>query len=150
MNDHDERMERVRVCLAGLACGDALGQQFFYFPEYIGSRTLPVGPWEWTDDTAMAVGIAEVLLRHGEVDPDELATVFARNYALEPHRGYGAGMHDLLDRIGRGASWREESPRLFGGSGSFGNGSAMRVGPVGAYSRRTSIVSSTRPGPRPR
>lgn len=38
----------------------------------------------------------------------------------------------LLRHIASGAAWREISPRLFG-SGSYDNGAAMRVAPVGAF-----------------
>jgi ADP-ribosylglycohydrolase len=38
----------------------------------------------------------------------------------------------LLQQVGDGTDWREISPRLFG-SGSYGNGAAMRVAPVGGY-----------------
>lgn len=41
-------------------------------------------------------------------------------------------MHGLLDSIRQG-HWRGEARSLFGGQGSFGNGSAMRVAPLGAY-----------------
>src|SRR5258707_3583505 len=43
-------------------------------------------------------------------------------------------MHGLLATIRqRRGHWREEAQALFGGQGSFGNGSAMRVAPLGAY-----------------
>ena len=35
--------------------------------------------------------------------------------------------------FGEGASWRVAARSLFGGQGSLGNGSAMRVAPIGAY-----------------
>jgi len=43
-------------------------------------------------------------------------------------------MHELLASIRqRRGHWRAEAQALFGGQGSFGNGSAMRVAPLGAY-----------------
>ncbi len=41
-------------------------------------------------------------------------------------------MHSALARIREGESWSETSRSLFAGTGSFGNGSAMRVAPIGA------------------
>lgn len=38
----------------------------------------------------------------------------------------------LLKQVANGVNWSEISPRLFG-SGSYGNGAAMRVAPVGGY-----------------
>lgn len=134
-HDHDQRMERVRLSLDGLSVGDAFGQRFFGpvgNGQTIG-RVLPPAPWRYTDDTEMALAIAHILSQHGTIAQDELAQEFAARYAVDPHRGYGAGMHNLLAAVGNGDDWRVESRHLFRGEGSFGNGSAMRVAPVGAY-----------------
>jgi ADP-ribosylglycohydrolase len=48
------------------------------------------------------------------------------------NRGYAGGAMRLLNQVANRVDWREISPRLFG-SGSFGNGAAMRVAPVGGY-----------------
>jgi hypothetical protein len=42
-------------------------------------------------------------------------------------------MHRLLARIRGGEPWQTVAPSLFEGQGSYGNGAAMRVAPVGAY-----------------
>ncbi|MBZ0137888.1 MAG: ADP-ribosylglycohydrolase family protein [Planctomycetes bacterium] len=115
---------RMLRSLEALALGDAWGERGFS-----GSYT---GEWKWTDDTAMALGIVEVLTRKGHVDQDELARVFVRNYMAEPDRGYGRGQHRLMREITDGADWRTAARELFHG-GSFGNGGAMRVAPLGAY-----------------
>jgi ADP-ribosylglycohydrolase len=129
-------MERVRLALDGLSVGDALGEQFFD-PECVElllpHRETPPAPWPYTDDTEMALGIAEVLDRCGGIDPDELARVFADRYRRDPFRGYGGMAHRILREIGRGVPWRTAASRAFGGEGSMGNGGAMRVSPVGAY-----------------
>jgi ADP-ribosylglycohydrolase len=80
----------------------------------------------------MAICIVEVLREHGTIDQDALARRFSERFHREPNRGYGSGAVRLLSSYGNGARWQEESPRLFGG-GSFGNGAAMRAGPVGGY-----------------
>ena len=134
--DHDARMDRVHLALDGLSVGDALGEHSFNpnaFSFLYPQRQAPGGPWRYTDDTEMALGIAEVLRRHGRVDPDDLAAVFARRYFVNPRRGYGPGMHALLPEIARGADWRVVAGELFHGTGSMGNGGAMRATPVGAY-----------------
>jgi ADP-ribosylglycohydrolase len=48
-------------------------------------------------------------------------------------RGYGAGAYRILRAIQDGADWREVSTSAFGGTGSLGNGAAMRVAPLGAF-----------------
>ncbi len=97
----------------------------------IEQREVPAPPWFFTDDTLMALSIVSILGEHGGIEQDRLAMSFAVNH--DPSRGYGAAMHKLLPRIRNGRSWREESRKLFGGEGSFGNGSAMRVAPLGAF-----------------
>jgi ADP-ribosylglycohydrolase len=129
-------MARARLALDGLSVGDALGQTCFH-PDNYGAlvedpRATARSPWPWTDDTAMALGILEVLDRYGRVDQDDLAATFARRFGAEPHRGYGGGAVRLLGAIRDGADWRAAAGALFGG-GSFGNGSAMRVAPLAAY-----------------
>jgi len=81
----------------------------------------------------MAMALAEVLEEHGTIDRHKLALAFARNFARDPGRGYGIGAMRLLAEIGMGKSWEVLSPAAFRGQGSMGNGSAMRVAPVGAY-----------------
>jgi len=136
---HDQarrnRLARAYQSLEGLSCGDAFGECFFGPSEevlpLIRHRTLPAVPWTFTDDTMMALSIISALEEHAEIDQDWLAISFAKHYDIE--RGYGPAMHQLLARIREGHCWREEAQALFGGQGSFGNGSAMRVAPLGAY-----------------
>jgi len=99
----------------------------------IAERVLPAGQWRYTDDTMMALSIVEVLHERGKIDQDRLAERFVRRYIADPRRGYGAGMHNLLDQIGEGVPWQVATRQMFGGQGSFGNGAAMRVAPLGAY-----------------
>lgn len=74
-----------------------------------------------------------ILARFGSVHRDVLAASFGAIFRYDPWRGYGAAMHDLLPRYVEGSEWRDLSPALFDGAGSFGNGAAMRVAPLGAY-----------------
>jgi len=128
----DRRIITLRS-LKGLALGDAFGEMFFRVsPELIRLRQIPDGRWRWTDDTHMALSIVDVLFSCGHIDEDMLAKLFAKRYMEEPWRGYGSGAHRLLRRLAGGADWREEAPKLFNG-GSYGNGGAMRVAPLGAF-----------------
>ncbi|HTL29136.1 MAG TPA: ADP-ribosylglycohydrolase family protein, partial [Tepidisphaeraceae bacterium] len=49
-----------------------------------------------------------------------------------PDRGYGGGAKRVLTEIYSGTPWREAAEAIFMG-GSMGNGSAMRIAPLGAY-----------------
>lgn len=134
--DHDKRLERARLCLDGLSVGDGFGQRFFFqstLDFLLRSKALPAPPWHYTDDTVMATSIYEVLEARGRIDQDELALRFAQRFEQEPNRGYARGAIALLEGINRGESWRDGASQLFDGQGSMGNGSAMRVGPIGAY-----------------
>ncbi|MEI8254970.1 MAG: ADP-ribosylglycohydrolase family protein [Deltaproteobacteria bacterium] len=135
--DHEVRLSRARLALAGLSVGDAFGERFFVHPSHldglIAERALPHAPWRYTDDTEMALGIMDVLGDRGSIDQDALAGRFAARYLRDPQRGYGGGAHTILGEIARGESWRESAGRVFDGQGSMGNGGAMRVAPIGAY-----------------
>jgi ADP-ribosylglycohydrolase len=135
---HIERMSRATRSLLGLNCGDAFGERFFLPPEVakslISQRAVPSKPWRFTDDTAMAISIAEILEEFGEIHPERLAENFGKRFLTDPHRGYGPAMHSLLPELAMNpASWKYLAPRLFNGKGSFGNGAAMRASPIGAY-----------------
>jgi ADP-ribosylglycohydrolase len=130
-------MARALESLAGLASGDAFGECFSALhnrtPENRAARILPSAPWRFTDDTIMAISVCACLQRYGGIEPEWLAESFVRHY--DPERGYGSAMNALLTRLDAigAANWFEEAQELFNGEGSFGNGAAMRVAPVGAY-----------------
>jgi ADP-ribosylglycohydrolase len=136
-DEEKARLERALLSLEGLSVGDALGQRFFFQGMraviLIALHELPPRRWDYTDDTRMALSILAVLHEHGTINQDALALHFARLYAEDPRRGYGRAMHKLLPDLYFGDSWRDAAPALFNGNGSFGNGAAMRVTPLGAY-----------------
>lgn len=135
--NHEQRVERMMLSFDGLGLGDALGEMLSYraesAPRRLREDDLPAGPWFHTDDTEMAISICAVLRSHGFIHQDALAKRFARRFEREPDRGYGGGARRLLQQIIRGADWRTAAPASFGGEGSMGNGSAMRIAPLGAY-----------------
>jgi ADP-ribosylglycohydrolase len=129
-------MARAAVALDGLSVGDALGETCFRDENFEAilddPRATAKGPWPWTDDTAMALAIYEVLDEHGRIDQDALSRRFAKRFEAQPWRGYGAGAFRLLGQILGGVEWRIAAEMIFPG-GSFGNGSAMRIAPLSAY-----------------
>ena len=130
-----DRFARAALSLDGLSVGDAFGEQFFVSPSQvnalIAARTLPDPEWYFTDDTQMALSIISILRQYEEVNRDILAMNFGARY--NPGRGYGPAMNWLLPHYWQGGTWPDLAPRMFDGQGSFGNGGAMRVAPVGAY-----------------
>ena len=123
----------AKLCLNGLSIGDALGTMLAWQPELVRVRQTPAPSWYFTDDTVMGICITRSLEMNGTINQDDLARRFAQEYALDPNRGYGNGAHQILRSICNGESWRSASGNVFRGSGSMGNGAAMRVGPLGAY-----------------
>jgi ADP-ribosylglycohydrolase len=132
-----ERLRKATASLTGLSVGDAFGDRFFANPSgverLIEERAVPSPPWRFTDDTVMALSIVDVLTDHGAIDEDVLADFFAARYRLDPARGYGGTARGILARLSAGEDWREVAPSVFDGSGSMGNGGAMRAAPIGAF-----------------
>jgi poly(ADP-ribose) glycohydrolase ARH3 len=62
-----------------------------------------------------------------------MARTFVKNYEREPWRGYASGPPRVFRWIKSGVAWNEAAKGLFGGAGSYGNGAAMRVAPVGVF-----------------
>lgn len=123
--------------LLGTAVGDALGApvEGWRFTEVqsldrAGVR-WPMRSGRYTDDTEMMIGVAESLISRKGFDGADMARTFIRNY--DPARGYGPGTKAALQRLRAGAHWSEASKGLFGGAGSWGNGAAMRIAPVGLF-----------------
>ncbi len=128
----------MRRSLDGLSVGDAFGERFFQPKEILDAalaeRRVPARPpWNWTDDTAMAVSLVETLEAEGHLDPDVFARRLGRRYVAEPSRGYGRGAHEVLAQLSLHVPWETAARTLFDGEGSKGNGAAMRVAPLGAF-----------------
>ncbi|WP_407561630.1 ADP-ribosylglycohydrolase family protein [Streptomyces sp. 184] len=131
----DVRLARALASLRGLAVGDALGARYTEpgsFP-LLARRELPPAPWRWTDDTEMASSVVAVLAAHGRVEQDALAASFAGRQNAGGPRGYGRAVNRILRQVRDGEDWRRLAAALFDGQGSWGNGAAMRVAPLGAW-----------------
>ena len=121
--------------MLGLALGDAFGAPLEGgFLERALWRLIgrtSHGHLRWTDDTQMALDLAESLISCRAIDQDDIASRFARGYRWS--RGYGPGAARILKLIRRGVDWRTANTRVFR-EGSFGNGGAMRAPVVGLFS----------------
>lgn len=128
--------DRVRGCAVGAAVGDALGMPLEFgarqpadalVREMQGGR-LPAGTF--TDDTEMALALADSLLAHSPLDPADLAQRFVDWYRAGPP---DVGVHTsaVLRRISRGQPWEDAAAAVQAGEpDSAGNGSVMRCWPV--------------------
>jgi poly(ADP-ribose) glycohydrolase ARH3 len=105
--------------------------------EILALKSVPeilVGEWEvgrYTDDTQMTLGVAEWLARNEEPDGKGLLGIFSRAY--EPWRHYAPGTRLILESFSKaGDKWADLATVMFP-QGSYGNGSVMRVAPVGLF-----------------
>jgi len=128
-------------CLLGLAVGDALGGKFeaqtanAIRVRFATAEDLIAYPREeiwYTDDTQMAIGVSEALIERGEIVEEVLCRAFVANYL--PSRGYGRGARAVLEAMEDGRDYRQVAEQHFPG-GSYGNGAAMRVAPIGLVFR---------------
>jgi len=117
--------------LVGSAVGDAVGSSFEGL--WVSEVKIESFSGRWTDDTHMMIGVAESLIEKEGFDGSHMAQTFIKNYEREPWRGYASGPPRVFRWIKSGVAWNEAAKRLFGGAGSYGNGAAMRVAPVGVF-----------------
>jgi ADP-ribosylglycohydrolase len=102
--------------MIGAIAGDIIGSVYEYQRKQIKSKSFPLFQLacRFTDDSVLTVAVARAILTDG--DYRKAVLDFSRRY---PDRGYGIGF----------ARWfRSPDPKPYG---SYGNGSAMRVSPVG-------------------
>jgi poly(ADP-ribose) glycohydrolase ARH3 len=129
----DRRLDRARGALLGTFVGDALGMPFegappSGVPEQLEMLDARLGRGTYTDDTQMAIALAESLLEVDGVDQEHIGRAFLNAY--DPQRGYGSGTRGVLMLIAEGAAAVDAAVRVFDGRGSLGNGAAMRVAPI--------------------
>lgn len=74
-----EQIERYRGCLLGMAAGDALGTTLEFQPpgsfepieKMVGGGSFHLAPGQWTDDTSVALCLAESLVERQDFDPGD-------------------------------------------------------------------------------
>jgi ADP-ribosyl-[dinitrogen reductase] hydrolase len=127
---------RVRGCAVGAAVGDALGMPLEFGPRQpMGRLVREMAPGRvqagtFTDDTEMALALAESLGARCPLDPADLAQRFVAWYRAGPD---DVGIHTsrVLSRIAAGEAWQEAVELVHRQKpDSAGNGSVMRCWPV--------------------
>ena len=140
MND---LLNRYRGCLVGLAVGDALGVPLEFQPrdamplvtEMIGNGPFHLKVGEWTDDTSMALCLAQSLLDCDGFDAKDQMN----KYWKWVEEGYMSSTGELFD-IGNTTSdalcrYRKTGDPFAGldDPSASGNGSLMRLAPIPMY-----------------
>jgi poly(ADP-ribose) glycohydrolase ARH3 len=132
--NRDTDSSRLAGCMLGSALGDAIGELAFHNSsmDRLSRKLDLVKELIYTDDTAMAIGVAESLVERGYLDPEHIGKTFRQNFERESWRGYASGPPTIFARVQqKKLTYVEAAKSLFGGRGSLGNGAAMRVAPVG-------------------
>ncbi|MBT9267874.1 ADP-ribosylglycohydrolase family protein [Pseudomonas sp. MG-9] len=132
--------ERYRGALLGLACGDAVGTSVEFKPrgsfqpltDMVGGGPFHLKPGQWTDDTSMALCLAESLLNKNTFDAaDQMG-----RYLNWWQWGYLSSTGDCFDiglTVNQALSQYQLSGQPFAGATdpyTAGNGSLMRLAPV--------------------
>jgi len=134
---------RYRGCLLGLAAGDALGTtlEFTHDPppidDIVGGGPFRLQPGQWTDDTSMALCLAESLLECDKFDANDQLERYWRWYRdghlSSTGRCFDIGVttRDALER------WARTSDPYAGSTDAHtaGNGSLMRLAPIPMWFR---------------
>jgi poly(ADP-ribose) glycohydrolase ARH3 len=126
--------DKFRGAILGCFLGDAFGAGFEGMSPHQAMSHLTTllerFTRTYTDDTDMTLALAESIVDSARVDPEDIANKFRQHCDLT--RGYGMGAIKAILALRAGAAWHQVS-RIAFEKGSFGNGAAMRVSPVGLF-----------------
>ncbi|UOP05025.1 ADP-ribosylglycohydrolase family protein [Conchiformibius kuhniae] len=132
--------DRAQGALLGLACGDAVGAAVEFYPRHRftplndmrGGGVFRLQRGQWTDDTSMALCLAESLLFCRGFDAADQMTRYCR-WAQEGHhssknKAFGIGKQTLAALLAFKQSGKPDAGSR--DSRHSGNGSLMRLAPV--------------------
>lgn len=135
-----KQVERFRGCLLGLATGDALGTTLEFKPlgsfnqiqDMVGGGPFNLAPGQWTDDTSMALCLAESLIECQDFDPKDQMKRYLK-WHQEGHLSSTGFCFDIGNTVKSALMRFERSGQRYSGSDdpfTAGNGSIMRLAPV--------------------
>ena len=128
--------DKVEGILLGTFLGDSIGAPFNgWLPEDIppldANYIATHPPRTYTDDTQMSISVFEEMLENGCINQPSLVQRFLKRFS--PWRGYGGGMLEVIEQWKDGRDIESAAHSMYGGIGSFGDGAAMRAGPVSLF-----------------
>ncbi len=135
-----ERRDRFRGALAGLAVGDAVGTpleftqpgSFVPLTDMVGGGPFRLKPGQWTDDTSMALCLAESLVACDDFDPNDQMQRYVR-WWKEGYLSCTGTCFDIGGTVRAALARFVQSGQPYSGAvdpHSAGNGSLMRLAPV--------------------
>ncbi len=124
----------------GLAVGDAVGTtlefqapgSFEPIDDMVGGGPFGLEPGQWTDDTSMALCLAESLVERNGFDPKDQLHRYVR-WWLEGHYSGTGSCFDIGNTVSEALTRFKQTGQPFCGSTDprgAGNGSLMRLSPV--------------------
>ena len=126
--------DKFRGAILGCFLGDAFGAGFEGMnpdrARFHMSKLSKKFSRSYTDDTDMTLALAESIAQTGGVDAEDIAKRFSLHCDLT--RGYAIGTIKAVLALRAGLKWHQVARVVFN-EGSFGNGAAMRVSPVGLF-----------------
>lgn len=138
--------DRLRGALVGLAVGDAVGTTVEFRPpgsfapvtDMVGGGPFGLAPGQWTDDTAMALCLAESLIECRAFDAADQMRRYVR-WWREGHRSSTGRCFDIGTTTRRALAAFERTGDPYSGPeapDTAGNGSLMRLAPLAIFARR--------------
>ncbi|MDX1616228.1 MAG: ADP-ribosylglycohydrolase family protein [Candidatus Promineifilaceae bacterium] len=130
-------------CLLGLACGDAVGTtvefrsrgSFEPLTDMVGGGPFGLAPGQWTDDTSMALCLAESLVESDGFDPADQMERYVR-WWRHGHLSSTGSCFDIGNTTAAALRRFERTGEPYSGSTdpyTAGNGSIMRLAPISIY-----------------
>lgn len=141
MND---RTPGARLLL-GMAIGDAFGARFENLKrgkiQLIDQAGVYQGKNKYTDDTQMAIGIAELLISGSPFTEENIADALLKAYRRDPRQGYSELTRRMLEEAEHGETFlhflTDEELK-----GRKSDGAAMRALPLGMLADREAVIRS--------
>ena len=141
-------------CLLGLAAGDALGTTLEFrspgtfepITDMVGGGPFGLEPGQWTDDTSMALCLAESLIQCGGFDARDQMDRYVR-WWREGHLSPTGECFDIGGTVSTALGKVLSYGDPYAGSThphSAGNGSLMRLAPVSMYYSSTPLAATER------
>ncbi|RMO75466.1 ADP-ribosylglycohydrolase protein [Pseudomonas syringae pv. maculicola] len=148
----EQTLDRAKGGLLGLAIGDAVGTTLEFLPrdrshvhDMVGGGPFRLNPGEWTDDTSMALCLADTYLAKGNFDLIDYAERMGRWYinGENSHNGRcfdigNATRAAIEGRLKNGGQWYGNDD-----ASTAGNGSIIRLAPTAIF-RRHSLSATWR------
>jgi ADP-ribosylglycohydrolase/predicted protein tyrosine phosphatase len=133
-------LEHFQGCLLGLAVGDAVGTTLEFSPpgsfqpisDMVGGGPFRLKPGQWTDDTSMALCLAESLIETRDFDPGDQMERYLR-WRTQGHLSSTGSCFDIGGTVASALRAFQRTGDPYSGSTnprSAGNGSIMRLAPV--------------------